>query len=140
MSGLVTGYFAWRLEVSRSHAEILYSTEDKFEASHSAVITKAGIYANRLLDERNAPGQKEEILSAIIDAQSQLLVLRTQLKPEDYNAVSAYAVDLNRLRDAVRGVHRYQDLNRVYASLQRLLADRKNIALRVKENARITLL
>jgi len=138
VSGLATVYFESRLENSKDRVASLMQSEQRFDASHNEVIAQIGIYTNKLLTTGNAP-DKDKTLAAIIDAQSQLLELKSELSHEDYIVIAKYAAELNRLLNSLNAVSKPTDLNPLLTSVQRLLKDHKEIAQRVRMASNVSI-
>jgi hypothetical protein len=137
VSGASLAYFEGRLENSKANAEMLIASEEKFDDSHNAVLSAFGLYANKLFTT-NDEAQKEKILTAVIDAQSQLLRIRHQMGGKDDPAIAKYATDLNHLADAVRNISKPEQLGPAYETAQQLLADRDDVATSIKNNLHVT--
>ena len=137
VSGASLAYFEGRLENSKTKVEMLVASEEKFDDAHNAVLSAFGLYANKLF-QANDESQKEKILTAVIDAQSQLLRIRHQMGGRDDPAIAKYAADLNHLADTVRNISEPQQLGPAYETAQQLLADRDEVATSIKDNLHVT--
>jgi vacuolar-type H+-ATPase subunit F/Vma7 len=138
ISGGFTVYFESRLENSREAADAIHDSEQKFDASHNEVVAKVGLYTNELLDGRRKP-DKEKILTAIINAQSQLIELRSHLREQDYAAIAIYGHQLNTLSDAVNTSKQASDLKPVYVAVQKLLEDHEDVSDRVRRRIKVSI-
>lgn len=138
ISGGFTVYFESRLENSREIASSLEDSQQKFDVSHNQVIAKVGLYTNELLDG-HSKAKKEDILTAIINAQSQLLELRAHLDKADYASIAAYGAQLNNLSEAVNTAAKGNDLKPVFVAVQALLIEHDDLSERARKRAKVSL-
>lgn len=138
VSGGITVYFESRLENSKQSVESLEASSQQFDSSHNALVAEVGVYTNTLMLGEHTP-DKDKILTAIINAQSQLLQLKSQLGATQYAAINAYGKELNHLSDAVNSSRRSADLHPVFDSVQNLLDDHEQIDKTVKANANVSM-
>lgn len=138
VSGGITTYFESRLENSKQTVESLEASSQQFDTSHNALVAEVGIYTNRLMLGQHT-ADKDKILTAIINAQSQLLQLKSQLGDKQYAAINAYGAELNHLSDAVNSSQQRADLHPVFDSVQNLLEDHEQIGKVVKANASVSM-
>ncbi|MGQ0741207.1 MAG: hypothetical protein ACT4OG_02765 [Alphaproteobacteria bacterium] len=133
VSAGVSAYFQWHGQSVREQSLRIVDSGKQFDARHNAIIAQIGVFANRLQNTGDA--NKEQILSAIIEAQSQLLALRARLPKQDYALLSDYAHELDNLQDALDAVKKPTDLGPVFTSAQRLLSKHDEIDNRVDRRA-----
>lgn len=138
VAGAWTVYFESRLENSRQHVAALEQTEQQFDNSHNQLVAEVGLYTNALLNEGVA-ADKDKILTAIINAQSQLLQLKAHLNENDYVAINRYGSELNHLSDAVNVSHKSRDLKPVFVAVQNLLDEHEQIDNVVQSHTQVSM-
>jgi hypothetical protein len=138
VAGGWTVYFESRLENSREHVLALEQSEQQFNNSHNQLVAEVGLYTNALLNGSPA-SDKDKILTDIINAQSQLLDLKSRLSASDYVAINEYGHELNRLSDAVNASTKMADLKPVFVAVQNLLEQHEQIDSTVQRHIQVTM-
>lgn len=138
ISAVALTYFEGRLENSKTHAEMLLTTREHFDSAHNEVLMQFGLYANKLLDQKYDPSQRDRIFSAVINAQSQLLEMRTDMGGQYNPAIASYAELLNRFDDSVRRANRAEELGPAYHDAQKLLLAKDTVDDSIKSAMTIT--
>ena len=137
MSGLVSTWFATRLENNKEQVSSIIKQKDQVDTSQNNIFMQLGLYTNQVLSNGDA-SKKDELRAAIITAQLQINRLRELLKDDDRKVLTAYSEELDNLQKQLRTIEKPTDLKPVFVSAQKLLALHDKASEAVRGNLKIS--
>lgn len=137
MSGLVSSWFATRLENNKEQVSSIIKQKDQVDTSQNNIFMQLGLYTNQVLSNGDASKQ-DDLRGAIITAQLQINRLRELLKDDDQKVLTAYSEELDNLQKHLRTIQKPNDLKPIFVSAQKLLALHDKASEAVRGNLKIS--